>query len=442
MLFIAIGSPELLQAVPEGIDGIELRLDLFPKIDLGQLKTLLETSKYPLMFTFRGEEDQPLIKRLLALEPHFFDLNIDWSEPFLQKMVSSHPKTKFILSYHNFEETPADLEKIYHKMSRIPAFTYKIAALSQSTNDALRMLLFARQHPKVSAICMGEKGEFARVLGKVYGNLISFGSLNSATKTAPGQLSVEDLIKIYRYQHLNPATSVYGLIGDPVERSQGHFYHNGAFEKLHRDSTYVKMIVKADELTSFFALAKELEFRGLSVTMPLKEAVLPYLDSIDPKAAQIGAVNTLLIREGKIFGTNTDGAGALDAIEKRSSVQGKQIVLLGAGGAARAIAFEAHWRGANVLILNRTVERAKELAHAVGCEAGGLADMPPFYDILINCSPDPIDIPIIPSALVMDVVYVPRETPFLKRAKELGCQVIYGEEMFWNQAAAQTKLFG
>lgn len=431
MLFVAIGHPNLLREIPKGVDGVELRLDLFPEIDFELLQSAIKT--YRVILT-PGNLPAPMIEKLLMLEPPYFDLNCDLPEGFLQKMVAQYPKTKFILSYHNFEETPADLSEIYAKMAHIQAFSYKIAAMAQSSSDALRMLIFARKHPKVSAICMGETGEFARVLGKVYGNVINFACLNDTAKTAPGQLSVQNLTEIYRYHQLNTETAVYGLIGDPVEKSRGHLYHNGRME----NAVYVKMVVKPDELGTFFTLAKELEFLGLSVTMPLKEHVLPFLDSIDPKAEQIGAVNTLRIQDGKIFGTNTDSAGALDAIEARGKVEGKQLVILGAGGVARAIAFEAHLRGANVLILNRTVERAEELAKAVGCKASSHCDS---YDILVNCSPEPIDIPLIPAALVMDVVYVPRETPFLKKAKELGCHVIYGEEMFWNQAAAQTKLW-
>ena len=432
MLFAAIGHPDLLREIPPGVDGVELRVDLFPEmIDISAVKL-------PVMIA-PGNLPQDRIEELLKLDPPFFDLRHNLPEAFLQKAVREHPKTKFILSYHNFDETPEDLEKIYEKMARIPAFTYKIAALANSANDALRMLLLTKKHPKVSAITMGDWGQFGRVLGKVYGNVINFACVGEQAKTAPGQLSAFDLMKIYRFRSLNKDTKVYGLIGDPVDKSQGHFYHNEVFEKRHQNAVYVKM--RVTELETFFKLAKELDFRGLSVTMPLKEEVLPYLDSIDPKAEQIGAVNTLRINEGKIFGTNTDGIGALDAIEKRGKVAGKQIVILGAGGAARAIAFEAHWRGANMLILNRTVERAQQLAKAVGCQFGELTDMPPFYDVLINCSPELVDVPFVPSALVMDVVYVPRETPFLKKAKEVGCEVIFGEEMFWNQAAAQSQLW-
>src|SRR5262249_1382241 len=145
--------------------------------------------------------------------------------------------------------------------------------------------------------------------------------------------------------------------------------------------------------------------------------------------------------EGRIYGTNTDGAGALDAIEKHLKVKGKKVVLIGAGGAARGIAFEAKARGAHLLILNRTLSRAEELAKAVARTAAALGDLPWDADILINRSPDPMPIDIPSTSLVMDIVIAPKETPFIKEALSRGCRVVYGEEMFLNQAAAQTKFW-
>jgi 3-dehydroquinate dehydratase/shikimate dehydrogenase len=252
---------------------------------------------------------------------------------------------------------------------------------------------------------------------------------------------VSELVNIYHFPSLNKNTALYGLIGDPITNSQGHLYHNDVFTKKNLNAVYVKMNVKAEELSSFFPMAKKIGFRGLSVTMPLKEKFFSFLDHIDKKTESIGATNTIRIEKGKSFGTNTDGVGALDAIEKRGPVQDKNLVIIGAGGASKSIAFEALARGSKVWILNRTLQRAQELATLLQCYGGGLNDFPSHYDILINCSPDPMPINrsyILSHALVMDIVYVPRETLFLQEAALLGCPIIYGEEMFWNQAAKQT----
>lgn len=451
MLFLSTAQLEAFPSPHHKKMAKELRLDLLPFVDFDRVQNLLQSPQRPsIMLTlrkasqggkFQGSESEreALIQRLLTLNPPFFDLEFDMRPQFIHEMIKRHPKTKFILSYHNFQGIPSELDSIYHAMQEYAAFSYKIAVMVHSTNDALKMLLFAKKHPKASVICMGERGSFARVLGPVVGNVVNYASLEE--QTGPGQLSQQELMHVYHYPFLNKHTSIYGLIGDPVENSLGHVYHNAIFRKMNLNAMYVKMAVKPEELADFFALAKELGIRGLSVTHPLKEVILPFVDEVDEAAKKIGAVNTLLFAEGKIKGTNTDGLGALDAIEQKLSVSGKRIVLIGAGGAARAIAFEAKVRGAHVLVLNRTLERAKRVAKEIGCETGGLDEVPEDYDILVNCSPDsmPIDPKKLqPNAVVMDIVYHPRETVFLKEALSRSCQIVYGEEMFMNQAARQT----
>lgn len=275
------------------------------------------------------------------------------------------------------------------------------------------------------------------MLAPIVGNRVNYACLHGGAKTGPGQLSVDELMSIYHYDRLNEQTAIYGLIGDPVEKSPGHLHHNAVFRKKGCNAVYVKMQVKPEELAKFIPLAKELGIRGLSVTIPLKEKILHFVDVVDRSAQSIGALNTLKFEEGKIFGTNTDGNGALDAIEKKASVRGKKVVLLGAGGAARAIAFEAKKRGADVILVNRTASRAEALAKELGCRAGQLPDN---YDVLINCSPVAEE-KILPGTIAMDVVYAPKDTPFLQEAARKNCQIVYGEEMYLNQAAGQTQFW-
>ncbi len=451
LLFLSTGRTEPTPHVHNSLGAIELRLDLWPYLDAAKIEEFIQRADLPVLLTLRKAsqggkfqgtewEREALIERFLALEPSFFDLEYDMRPEFLHRVMKKYSKTQFILSCHNCQ-TSADLEEVYCLMQQYPIFHYKIAAAAHSTNEALKMLLFAKKRPKTSAICMGEEGTFARVLGRVTGNLIGYASVHAGEQTAPGQLTANELIGIYNYPSLNRETAIYGLIGDPVEKSLGHLYHNAVFQERGLNAVYVKMRVKPEELSEFIPLAMAMGIRGLSVTSPLKEKILPFLDEIEPAAKQIGAVNTLLFERGRVIGTNTDGLGALDAIEQKSLVRGKRVVILGAGGAARAIAFEAGSRGADVLILNRTVQRAKEVAADMGCEASGLDEVPEDYDILINCSPNPM--PIDPKRIregkvVMDVACFPRETAFLKEASLKRCQIVYGEEMFLNQAARQT----
>lgn len=450
MLFVSLNRVEFLPA-----EAIELRLDLFDSINIHELRYFLREAKQPVLLTLRSvshggkfqgseKEREALILRLLALEPPFFDLEYGMRPEFIRTVLELYPKTKFVLSYHHFDEIPPAWDALYESMAQFFAFSYKIAAMTHSVNDALKMLLFAKQHPRLSVVCMGERGQFARVLGPVVGNGIDFAKLDEEEETGPGQLTVSELRDVYHFPRLNPQTAIYGLIGNPVAHSVGHRHHNGVFRRIGMDAVYVKMAVEPHELSTFIPLAQQLGIRGLSVTAPLKESILPYIQRIDPQAATVGAVNTLRFEQEGIFGFSTDGRGALNALEKHGAVHGKKIVLLGAGGASRAIAYEAKRRGALVLVLNRTVSRAELLAKDLGCEAGGLDAMPGRYDILINATSSamPIDANrICPDTLTMDIGYFPRETLFLQEAKKRGCPIIYGEEMYIHQAEEQTRLW-
>ncbi len=333
-------------------------------------------------------------------------------------LFNEKPLDLTILPYHNFEGVPDNLDAMYQKMQCFKADTYKIAVTTPSTIDALKMLLWGKKQDKATVICMGEKGSFARVLGAVVGNLVDYACLDAPM--APGQLKVSEMMDIYNYPKLNADTAIYGLIGSPVDQSPGHIYHNAVFQKKNLNAVYVKMDVGPQELKCFIPLAKQLGMKGLSVTMPLKEKILPFVDVLDPIAEKIGAVNTLVFKNGKIYGINTDGCGALDAIENKMKVEGKKMVVVGAGGAARAIAFEAKLRGADVWIYNRTEKKAFHLAKEFGCNA---CKEIPNCEILINCTPSPIHVPT--NTLYMDIRYGTNAD-------------ITGEEMFLKQAARQT----
>lgn len=442
MIFLSIDSLEAAKNCE-----VELRLDLFKEIDRDKIKKFLKKFPYPVLLTLRKashggafskseEQRERIIRDLLSLQPPFFDLEYDIRPEFLQELLQRYTQTNFVLSYHNLKETPVDLQAIYQDMQRYRVYGYKIACVTHSTNDALKMLLLAKRNPKVSAICMGEKGRFARIIGLIH-NQINYAAPHPSKKVAPGQLSIEELSSYC----LDEKTSLYGLIGDPVDKSPGDIYHNALFLKEAQNALYVKMAVLPDELAEFIPLATALGFKGLSVTIPLKEKIVSFVEDFTPPAESIGAVNTLLLN-ATISGTNTDGRGALDAIEKRGTVKDKNVVIIGAGGTARAIAYEAKRRGGEVTVVNRTVDRAKIVANSVGCEARGLEDIPLYPAIIVNCTGRaiPIDFTKVePTALVMDVVYAPRETEFLKLAKERGCSIIYGEEMFINQAEGQRE---
>lgn len=488
MLCVVIKGPtfeEVHQQIAEAIpyaDIVELRLDGFESLDLAALKSLRSNFSIPMIFTLRsklqggnysggklnlrdGAVRKPLklndpiatqdhdrlsnIRSVAELKPEYLDIEHCDSPHFIKEIASLYPEIKLILSYHDFTKTPEDLEGIYREMQKIPAFFYKIAVTPHNCIDAIRFVCWAKKYGgKLIGISMGTYGEISRILGPVTGSPITYSTLEDHQKTAPGQLSAKMLIDRYRFRCLNPCTEIYGLIGDPVDGSISDETHNCLITACGLDAVYVKIQVSPLELSEFLHFAKQLPFRGISVTMPLKEHILPILDCLDPQATDIGAVNTLLFEDGKIFGFNTDGVGALNAIERECPVKDKKVVIIGAGGAAKAIAFEAVRRGGCVTILNRTAEKAIQIAQSFQCDGKGLDYMTVCaeagYDVLINCTPDSLPIPseyILSQAVVMDIKTKPKDTEFLRQAKKKGCRIVYGYHMFVEQALCQFNIW-
>ncbi len=435
---------------------VELRLDCFESLDLEALKTLRSSFSIPMIFTLRSfsqgghyplSEEKRLedIRNLLELEPQYFDIETHVPLSFIKEISSLWPKVKLIVSYHNFSETPQDLQLLYQEMRKVPAHFYKIAVMARARIDTWRLINWANQlDPKLIAISMGEYGQISRILAPILGCPFTYAAIDEDQKSAPGQLTAKILKEQYHHHSLNSDTKVYGLIGDPVVQSISDVTHNSLIKAFGFNAIYLKIQVDPKELPDFLQFAKKLPFLGLSVTMPLKEHILPYLDQIDSKAKDIGAVNTLVFEKGKIIGYNTDSIGALNAIEEKMSVLDKQIVILGAGGAAKAIAYEACQRGAKVTIVNRDFSKAMQVAGNLQCASQDLTNISTCYqqgyDIIINSTPMPMPISsdyILPHALVMDIMTKPKETLFLKQAKEKGCQVVYGYQMFVEQALGQ-----
>jgi 3-dehydroquinate dehydratase/shikimate dehydrogenase len=422
------------------VDLIEMRLDCFDNL------SLLKKCDFPSIFTFRkaaqgGQKkiDETtrlqVLKKLLILEPMYLDIEADTDPAFIESVAKEYPNVKLIGSYHNFQETPQDLDTLLQGMFNPHFSIYKIAVMAGSTLDMLRLMLFAKScKVPLAPISLGEYGKPSRVLAKVMGSALDYAGLSEDPFLQ--RYSLQTLHETFHYQRLNTETQIYALIGDPIEHSIGDLYHNANFS---HNAVYLKMRVKPSELKEFFRLTGKLPITGLSVTRPLKELVLSQMDIVDKEALAIGAVNTVTRHQGKLIGSNTDAPGALNAIERHTVVKSKRVAILGAGGTARAIAYEAKKRGAHVLIFNRTFARARRIQDNLGCLAYPLGELGlQDYDILINTVPfESFFLPIRPKSIAMDVVYVPKETPFLLEAKKLGCVCIYGEEMFIEQANLQ-----
>lgn len=466
LLFGVILGPDFaiaqkaLHKYKDKIDGVELRLDSFSSIDLLSIQSLLHTCPLPVMITLRrkdqgGEytEDEntrlSLIEKLCSFNPAYVDLEYDVPIAFRQKLFEKHPHILFLSSYHDFSNTPEDLEALYAQIKTPFAHIFKLAVTAKSCSDALKMLLFVQNHSKqdkLIGICMGDTGNSSRILAPLVGNYLTYASLLSAN--APGQLTADTLQDIYRFNKLSSKTQIFALLGSPVDNSLGHIIHNAIFEKFSLNAVYVKFDIQPQEFSTFLNLAKKLPFKGFSVTMPLKESILSFLSHPSDPVQSIQSCNTILLQNSSLLGFNTDGIGAINAVEKKQPVQGKHVVLAGAGGAAKAIAFEALNRGARVTILNRSEQKALDIAQSLGCEGGSFDLFPQIvsqgYDILLQCTAQSDSIPeewILPHTTVMDIVYVPKYTPFLQKARQKNCRLVFGYEMFMNQALEQLRIW-
>jgi len=385
-----------------------------------------------------------------ALGADYIDIELDALPHFRRR---GH--ARLIVSYHNFQETPPGLAEIARKIEATDADVVKVVTMARSLADNLAVLrvLRAARKPTI-ALTMGEHGHVARILGPKFGAFLVFASLGAGRESAPGQLPVRDLVDLYRFRETGPNTRLYGVIANPVAHSMSPAIHNAAFRHCGVDAVYLPF--RVDRVADFIPAYQDLPMDGYSVTIPHKEAVIPLLDEVQPLARRIGAVNTIVRRDGRLCGSNTDWAAAVQAIEDAlphgESVRGRTVLLLGAGGASRAIAFGLVERGCRVAIANRTAERAVRLAADVGCESVDLADLASVpYDILVNgtsvgmhpqVDATPLEQPLIrPGSLVFESVYNPLETRLLREARAAGCRTVDGLEMFVNQAAAQFELW-
>jgi len=255
--------------------------------------------------------------------------------------------------------------------------------------------------------------------------------------------------------NITSKTKICMVIGDPIEHSLGPQKYNDIYKQLGIDDqfVYVACRVKISDVADFIKGVRAMGIRGVSCTIPHKVEVMKYLDKIDPVAGKIGAVNTIVNDDGFLTGYNTDWTGAVVPLERVTPLQGKTVALIGAGGAARAIAYGVVERGAELTIYNRTPEKAKQLAEAVGAKTGSLDKLDAIkgMEIIINATSvgmqpkhDETPLPkeyITDKQVVLDAVYTPQETRLLREAKEQGAQVVYGTEMLLHQGLDQFKLY-
>jgi 3-dehydroquinate dehydratase / shikimate dehydrogenase len=361
-------------------------------------------------------------------------------------------KAGLILSFHDFRATKK-LDETLERMLNHPADFYKLVGTATTLSDNVQMIKFlGREGDRHSLVCMcmGEQGIISRVLGVRAGSIFTFASASAGEETAPGQVTAQELRNLYRVETLDAATRIYGVAGDPTAHSLSPVIMNAAFRRENVNAVYLALHAKT--LKDLLNCVREIPIHGMSVTMPYKEAILPYLDNTDSHTTKIGACNTVVrAQDGKLYGFNTDAAGIVRPLERRlNTLEGARILVIGAGGAARAAVFGLKERGSEVYILNRSAGPAKKLAHQARARIMKRPDLKKFaFDVIINATPvgmgntrdTPLQEKEINARYVFDMVYDPAETRLLKLAKERGAQIIPGIEMFVHQAARQFEIW-
>ena len=385
---------------------------------------------------------------------HLADLSLESAESSKPGELGRLRETgiALILSYHDFEAT-RDLDAIYQRIAKFAPDFMKIVPTARTLSDNLTLIHFLERMTDTApiiGICMGDAGVISRVLGVRAGSAFTFASATQGEETAPGQIDARTLFSTYRIDQVDAATKVYGVAGNPVSHSLSPLMLNTAFRRETLNAVYLAL--QSSSVDDLLRLVQEIPLQGLSITMPLKQEILPHLASMDPLSKRIGACNTVLrAPDGKLYGFNTDVAGILGPLEKRLSLRDAKVLVLGAGGAARAAVFGLREKGAEVFIANRTHETAQKLARQAQAKALKRELIAKNqFDVILNATPvgmagnatqtwlTPDDLK---TRLVFDLVYNPLETPLLRMARQQNIPIITGIEMFVQQGARQFEIW-
>jgi 3-dehydroquinate dehydratase/shikimate dehydrogenase len=488
-------ATDAVRAWAQGATAIELRLDTFGG-SLDEIRgLLLAEADRTWIVTCRAPEEggdgpaDPIDRaKILYAVAHDTGAHVDIEFATFQASAVARKtallaarksgRTRLILSAHDFADFPDNPQHLLDAMSAVPeASAVKLAMTARDIRDAMTTLelLHAPAKPTI-AIAMGEPGLISRVLAPKFDAFATYACLDGETATAPGQVTVADMVKLYRADRMTPLTRVFGVIGAPVAHSMSPALHNAWFEAAGLDAVYLPLLVDARPgvLSDFLDAARrmdELDAGGFSVTVPHKEAAARYAGPhADDTAQRIGAVNTLMLaprlpravfdpeRGGfvrplrDIAACNTDADAAVaslcDALGGEAAFHGLTVDVLGTGGAARAIVASLAPLGCRVTVYGRDEAKTEQL-----CEAFGATSAP--WDVRlvrrgrlviqttsVGMWPKVEDTPLPPEALgacdlVFDVIYHPRETRLLRLAAQAGARTLDGLAMFLGQAARQ-----
>jgi 3-dehydroquinate dehydratase/shikimate dehydrogenase len=436
----------------EGADIVELRLDTVDRPDAagaleGRTRAVIVTCRAAWEGGFfRGgeEERRRILEQALAAGAEFVD--IEAGADFADAIVRERRGRGVVLSWHDFEGVPSDLSSRAAVMRTRGAEVVKIAVTATRLSDTLRVMQLAKDMEDDAnhvLLAMGASGTPTRVLAARLRNRWTY----AGDRVAPGQISVARLLGDFTFRRLRPDAALYGVLGNPIGHSRSPAMHNAGFAALGVNAAYVPL--QTEDANDFVRFARAVNLKGASVTAPHKVAIVPYMDDVDPVARRVGAVNTLVVRDGRWIGFNTDVEGFLTPLARRTTARGLRATVLGSGGAARGVAIALADQGAAVTICARRPDKAREIADLVGGFVGEFPPRPSSWDLLVNATPvgtgvdggNPLEGATLDGRIVYDLVYTPAETRLLAAARAGGCITIGGLEMLVAQAERQFELW-
>ena len=433
-----------------GADMVELRLDTVSDPDVAGA---LEGRRLPAIVTcrptweggqFRGSEEERrgILRQAITHGAEYVD--IEWRANF-SDLVAQTAGRRIVLSMHDFDGMPADLEARAAAMRATGAEIIKLAARTARLSDCLPLFdLGSKIGPGGAVVIgMGDCGLVTRVLAAKFGSRWTY----AGGEAHVGQVTSGELLDVYRFRSASSATALYGVVGSPVSHSVSPAMHNAAFGALGLDAVYLPF--PAVDAQDFVTFGRALGVRGASVTIPYKVALREHVDEVDVVACRVGAINTIRAVGGRWIGGNTDAAGFLRPLHDRVALAGARVAVLGAGGSARAVLAALAGGGATVTVYSRSRARAEEIATPAAATAGVFPPAAGSWDLLVNCTPvgmfpNVAAMPVEAAALsgpagrtVYDLVYNPESTMLLREAAAAGCATIGGLQMLVGQAIEQ-----
>ncbi len=446
----------------EDADLVEVRLDaLVPIVTASDVVRVMEGAPVDVVATCRRRSDgggfdgdeqarRELISAALGAGARYVDVELDaeWAPEVLIEA-----RERVVLSHHWTQARPDDVDQQVGRIVELRPAVAKLVTAAQTPDDALPMLA-AGDALRAAGIdctcfCMGPAGAGSRLVDLSRGGVWSYALAPVGHPTAPGQWLARLLRRQLRVERWRSTHARYAVIGDPITHSLSPVVFNAAFEQEEREALYLPL--PGDDFASVMRMAIAADVVGLSVTMPYKRHAADFADVLSAEAERMEAVNTLVLRAGRWEGHNTDGAALVEALGTVAPVKHKLIAVLGAGGAAAAAAVALQQAGAHVILLGRSVERARKAAAALACEAASLEEIATIgAQMIVNATPVGMNGTAqspIPTAwlrgdeVVLDMVYRPPETELLRQARARACPTISGLEMFLRQAAAQHEIW-